>query len=122
MARGKVEPPDLDHPWQDPDTFKPLLPANQLDPSEGSLPNYAPRPLNVFDLSGSRLTLDGKRQMCSMTALHDACPRGCNCARQLDIDSRRERVWADVEKCIFVDKFLQVKRFSLTTVHILKIG
>lgn len=74
---------------------------------------------NFYDISGCRQTTDGRRQLCainndlvmnsfsSVNTLRAPCPPGCNCAKQLDKQSRYVNMWSDVEKCIFVDKFLQ---------------
>lgn len=64
-------------------------------------------PITVTDSSSSRLTLDGRKQFCGLLDCKVICPYGCNCARQVDLKSRYERVWTDMEKCIFIDKFLQ---------------
>lgn len=106
IEKGKADIPDMDCPWQDPNSDKPLLECvGDMKPSE--LPKFIYKSPYVLDVNGSRLTLDGKRQICSLGTLLEACPRGCNCARQVDLDGRKERVWSDIEKCIFIDKFIQ---------------
>jgi hypothetical protein len=107
VAKGKAEVPDMVTPWCGPDQNKPLVPVNPADAAEQPLPVFMGKLPDVVDLSGGRLTLDGKRQACSQAALQEPCPKGCNCAKQVEADSRRERGWTDVEKCIFIDKFLQ---------------
>lgn len=61
----------------------------------------------IVDLNGSRLTTDGKRQMCAALPDSQKCPPRCNCALQVDRHERQCRPWSDMEKCIFVDKFMQ---------------
>eukprot|EP01038_Epipyxis_sp_PR26KG_P007980 gene7980-10821_t len=62
---------------------------------------------SMIDHNLSRLTVDGKRQLCGNFPLHQPCPENCNCVFQLDRLSKCERIWSDMEKAIFVDKFLQ---------------
>ena len=62
---------------------------------------------DIVNVACNRLTLDGRRQICGDHTLSDACPPGCNCARQVDVHERHCRPWSDMEKCIFVDKFMQ---------------
>jgi hypothetical protein len=107
VQKGKADVTDMDCPWQDPDTKRLLLPNDQVAPTDLPLPIFVNKLSDVIDFNGNRLTLDGKRQLCSLTGSSEPCPRGCNCAKQVDIESRRERPWSDVEKCIFVDKFIQ---------------
>jgi hypothetical protein len=64
--------------------------------------------IDFIDASNRRLTTDGKKQVCMNLPVNIACPQLCNCAKELDASQRHERVWSDIEKCIFVDKFMQV--------------
>ena len=61
----------------------------------------------LFNPFGSRLTSDGRRQLCGDLPLDHPCFSNCNCARKVDNTARYDRVWSDMEKVIFVDKFLQ---------------
>ena len=70
-------------------------------------PAYVVEPPIIVDLHGSRLTTDGKRQLCSALPESKSCPPTCNCAKQVDKIERQCRPWSDMEKCIFVDKFMQ---------------
>ena len=80
---------------------------NSHDLQEESFPQYVASFPAVVDLNGCRLTLDGQRQRCSQIPTGVPCPAGCNCAKQVDKLERVSRVWTDMEKCIFVDKFMQ---------------
>ena len=106
-TKGKADIPDMESPWIDPDLRRNIAEPNSLENSVETLPIFRGRASDVVDLSGSRITTDGKRQICSLISLNDPCPRGCNCARQVEIDGRRERPWTDIEKCVFLDKFMQ---------------
>ena len=64
--------------------------------------------IDFIDANNRRLTTDGKKQVCMNLPVNIACPQFCNCAKELDASQRHERVWSDIEKCIFVDKFMQV--------------
>ena len=106
-TKGKADIPDMLCPWTDPDTSRPIIPLNATENGSEALPKFPGRQPLVIDLSGSRMTTDGKRQVCSLLSLNDPCPRGCNCARQVEVEGRKERPWTDIEKCIFLDKFVQ---------------
>ena len=68
---------------------------------------------DIINVACNRLTIDGRRQICGDHTLNDVCPPGCNCARQVDVQERHCRPWSDMEKCIFIDKFMQYpKNFS----------
>lgn len=60
-----------------------------------------------YNHTQNRLTVDGRRQMCSHLQLTSKCNKSCNCAFQVDFQERQVHPWSDMEKCIFVDKFLQ---------------
>ena len=76
-------------------------------------PQFVPTIIDTVDTNLHRLTTDGCRQYCASLPLDVECPIGCNCAREVDRQSRYERVWTDIEKSIFLDKFLQFpKNFS----------
>jgi hypothetical protein len=59
------------------------------------------------DGRGPRLTTDGEQMYCVGLPLNQSCPPGCNCARAVERDSLRVNPWTDMEKCIFLDKFMQ---------------
>jgi hypothetical protein len=61
----------------------------------------------VIDIYGNRLTTDGRRQVCGDLPCSNICYAACNCARTVDNIERYERIWSDMEKAIFVDKFIQ---------------
>ena len=60
-----------------------------------------------LDDSNALLTTDGAVMRCSEVELEEECPPGCNCPKQLELQSRLLKPWSDMEKCIFLDKFLQ---------------
>jgi hypothetical protein len=66
-----------------------------------------PKLIDFIDTSSLRLTTDGKKQMCSALPLPVPCPVDCNCALQVERYSSFTNIWTDLEKAIFVDKFLQ---------------
>ncbi len=71
-------------------------------------PSYYPDSIDFVDITTNRLTTDGLRQQCAhFPDLTVRCAKGCNCARQVDRLSKYEKPWSDVEKAIFIDKFLQ---------------
>jgi len=74
---------------------------------ELEFPKYVGNIPDIVDFNGCRLTLNGRRQFCAQVAIGTPCPPGCNCAKQVDKLERMSRVWSDMEKCIFVDKFMQ---------------
>lgn len=79
----------------------PQRPANLTFPEP-----FPATPIHL-DAHCNRLTTNGMRQICGYWPATQPCPMHCNCALKLDIDERRCRVWTDMEKCIFVDKFIQ---------------
>jgi hypothetical protein len=70
-------------------------------------PGPIPASPEYIDLCGNRLTTNGLRQLCGYCPADEPCPPMCNCALKVDIEERRFRPWSDMEKCIFVDKFIQ---------------
>eukprot|EP00981_Chlorochromonas_danica_P014589 scaffold8370_cov149-Ochromonas_danica.AAC.2 len=64
-------------------------------------------PSNAVDCDGVQNTTDGKKQNCISLLPTQQCPINCNCALQVEKLGNFNRIWSDVEKCIFVDKFLQ---------------
>jgi hypothetical protein len=66
-----------------------------------------PKLIDFIDTSSLRLTTDGKKQMCAALPLQVPCPVDCNCALQVERYSSFTNIWTDLEKAIFVDKFLQ---------------
>lgn len=121
IAKGIVAPVDMTSPWVGPDYSKaPRAPEwpSHICKFEENASEQISKEIDVFplsqnpdfvvvDASSRRLTTDGGRQICSAYPLREPCPQGCNCARQLDVSERHERMWSDIEKCIFVDKFMQ---------------
>eukprot|EP00602_Paraphysomonas_sp_CaronLab_P013680 CAMPEP_0185042584 /NCGR_PEP_ID=MMETSP1103-20130426/42436_1 /TAXON_ID=36769 /ORGANISM="Paraphysomonas bandaiensis, Strain Caron Lab Isolate" /LENGTH=1641 /DNA_ID=CAMNT_0027582679 /DNA_START=91 /DNA_END=5013 /DNA_ORIENTATION=+ len=136
LKTGVTKPTDMLSPWQhadhtvapEPPRWPPrgLLipdydPMGSITESQDDLdlfkvesfPKHVVEPPVIVDLNGCRLTTDGRRQMCSALAPSQECVPGCNCALQVDRVERQCRPWTDMEKCIFVDKFLQFpKNFS----------
>eukprot|EP00602_Paraphysomonas_sp_CaronLab_P011918 CAMPEP_0185042038 /NCGR_PEP_ID=MMETSP1103-20130426/42074_1 /TAXON_ID=36769 /ORGANISM="Paraphysomonas bandaiensis, Strain Caron Lab Isolate" /LENGTH=1508 /DNA_ID=CAMNT_0027582027 /DNA_START=417 /DNA_END=4943 /DNA_ORIENTATION=- len=136
LKTGVTTPTDMLSPWQNADsTVAPepprwppeglLIGANDpmgsvTEPQDiSSLQNTEAFPVSVVeppiivDLNGCRLTTDGRRQQCCALTLSQECRPGCNCALQVDKFERECRPWTDMEKCIFLDKFLQFpKNFS----------
>jgi hypothetical protein len=120
-ANGKVsydnkENFSIDKTFTPKDIF--IIPSALSEPVQSNnpshlFPTFYCSPISFIDIVGNRLTLDGKQQNCSSLELNKPCEIDCNCALQVDRISRLERIWSDVEKCIFVDKFLQYpKNFS----------
>lgn len=64
-------------------------------------------PSKAVDCDGVQNTTDGKKQNCISLPPTQQCPVNCNCALQVEKLGNFNRIWSDVEKCIFVDKFLQ---------------
>ena len=58
------------------------------------------------DSWNSRGTTDGLPARCAGLPSTEACPIGCNCAAAYEMERKRSNLWTDVEKCIFLDKFL----------------
>eukprot|EP00941_MAST-03F_sp_MAST-3F-sp1_P004851 g4851.t1 len=51
---------------------------------------------------------------CFGCALRAPCPKDCNCPVQQEINQQQSNPWADIEKAIFIDKFLQhPKQFGM---------
>eukprot|EP00952_Eustigmatos_sp_NYUAD-ZCMA_P008319 34726-Eustigmatos_ZCMA.PRE.1 len=59
------------------------------------------------DAGNARLTTDGAPMRCAGEDLTAECPRDCNCPRAVEAQRRYIKPWSDLEKCLFVDKFLQ---------------
>ena len=75
---------------------------------EPPYPSFLNDDFGLVDIASRRLTTDGKKQICANVPLNHPCQIiSCNCARALDAGERHERVWTDMEKCIFLDKFMQ---------------
>lgn len=60
-----------------------------------------------LDGSSHRFTVDGASMRCAALDLSAPCPKHCNCPRAIVFEARRVNPWTDVEKCIFLDRFLQ---------------
>lgn len=58
------------------------------------------------DSWNSRGTTDGLPARCRGLPAGVACPAGCNCPAVVETERKRSNLWTDVEKCIFLDKFL----------------
>ena len=61
---------------------------------------------DIKELTYDKLRSDGIDKIDIITGGYP-CQPFCNCARAVDTSERHERVWRDIEKCIFVDKFMQ---------------
>uniref|UniRef100_A0A7S1G4K6 SANT domain-containing protein n=1 Tax=Bicosoecida sp. CB-2014 TaxID=1486930 RepID=A0A7S1G4K6_9STRA len=67
---------------------------------------------------------DGAYARCFGLAPDEPCPQipgyiGCNCSRQVEIERRRVNPWTDLEKLIFIDRFLQhPKNFHKIAKHL----
>ncbi|CAM9936598.1 unnamed protein product, partial [Scytosiphon promiscuus] len=59
------------------------------------------------DSWNSRGTTDGLPARCRGLPAGAPCPAGCNCPAAMEAERKRSNLWTDVEKCIFLDKFLQ---------------
>jgi hypothetical protein len=125
LAVGICPIPDMLSPWQHSDPSVPPKPPS-WPPSDMYLPGIDPEekytcppesfPKSVgdspviIDINGCRLTTDGRRPLC---AVQPSCPPNCNCALQVDREERQFHPWSDMEKTIFLDKFMQFpKNFS----------
>jgi len=60
-----------------------------------------------LDTSNALLTTDGEPMRCAGRGLREKCAGGCNCPLGVERQSRYVNPWSDMEKCIFLDKFLQ---------------
>lgn len=60
-----------------------------------------------LDVSNARGTLDGLPARCAEFPPDKACPVGCNCPAVVEAERKRLNMWTDMEKCIFLDKFIQ---------------
>jgi hypothetical protein len=60
-----------------------------------------------IDDINARLTTDGNLMRCRGQDVQSECSPGCNCPRAVAEQERRSNPWSDMEKCIFLDKFLQ---------------
>ena len=78
-----------------------------VDRSPCPFPGYQKMPSEIRDTSGNRHTTDGRKQHCAQCDINAICPPSCNCMRSVDNKLRYSRVWSDLEKGIFVDKFVQ---------------
>lgn len=122
IESGLVEAPTMRSPWPYADTSrKPSIPqwpsdireitvrpsASQRPTPNAVFPSYQHDWNDFIDCVGRRLTTDGKRQLCSSVDSSIPCPLNCNCAFQLEKLNNVERIWTDIEKCVFVDKFVQ---------------
>ncbi|CAN0556249.1 unnamed protein product, partial [Ectocarpus sp. 12 AP-2014] len=58
------------------------------------------------DSWNSRGTTDGLPARCRGLPADAACPTGCNCPAAVEAERKLSNLWTDVEKCIFLDKFL----------------
>ena len=87
--------------------FQPQAIVAPVVPAPGSFPVFKPDYHDVVDTSSLRLTIDGKRQLCHNLDIRQPCPLNCNCALQVERLQSFDRLWTDMEKAIFVDKFLQ---------------
>ena len=139
ISGGAAPSIDLHSPWVGPDLHSSPIPTilslpgcdmnvilNRSDDENGTelrqlltsfgptdFPNVVHDIMNVVDVHGNRLTTDGRQQKCRYKSLQEPCDIQCNCARNLDRIERLNRPWTDIEKCIFVDKFVQYpKNFS----------
>src|SRR3546814_14414767 len=63
--------------------------------------------VQVMHTKGKWLTTDGLPPKCSELPLDTPCPSGCNCSRSVDLQEKLLRPWSDLEKCIFLEQFLQ---------------
>lgn len=60
-----------------------------------------------IDEVNSRGTTDGLPARCAGLDPSVPCEAGCNCVAAAETERKRSNLWTDVEKCIFLDKFLQ---------------
>jgi hypothetical protein len=128
LAFGTCPIPDMLSPWQHSDSCVPPKPPS-WPPKDVYFPKVAPEdrytcPSEEFpkfigdspviiDINGCRLTTDGRRPLCAVQPTGQPCPFNCNCALQVDREERKCHPWSDMEKSIFLDKFMQFpKNFS----------
>ena len=57
--------------------------------------------------TNARYTVDGGPALCSSLPPDRPCPPNCNCARAMEARDACVNPWTDVEKLIYIDKFLQ---------------
>jgi hypothetical protein len=128
LATGISTIPDMVSPWQNSDSsippnppawppkdsFFPDIESNEIFRCENqNFPKYVVDSPVIIDINGCRLTTDGRRPQCAIQPTGQPCPPNCNCALQVDREERKYRPWSDMEKSIFLDKFLQYpKNFS----------
>lgn len=102
-------------PWVFPDRNMNLANTNteKYSVPEFYYPAHVAEPCAIIPVHSNRLTTDGKRQQCINTTNAIESCLNCNCAWAVDAEEKRSNVWTDMEKCIFVDKFIQYpKNFS----------
>lgn len=78
---------------------------NQLDFEDRSVQAMRANDNNIY-------STDGAYARCYGLSPREPCPRipgymGCNCARGVEIERRRVNPWTDIEKLVFIDRFLQ---------------
>lgn len=76
------------------------VPAMLTEVERQQLPEY-------IDECNSRGTTDGLPARCAGLDPELPCEAGCNCAAAVERERKKSNLWTDVEKCIFLDKFLQ---------------
>ncbi|CAM9863668.1 unnamed protein product, partial [Sphacelaria rigidula] len=76
------------------------VPSMLTEVERRQLPEYV-------DEWNSRGTTDGLPARCAGLDPELPCEPGCNCAAVAERERKRSNLWTDVEKCIFLDKFLQ---------------
>jgi hypothetical protein len=128
LAFGTCPIPDMLSPWQHSDSCVPPKPPS-WPPKDVYFPKIAaeeryscpaeefPKFIGdspvIIDINGCRLTTDGRRPLCAVQPTGQPCPLNCNCALQVDREERKCRPWSDMEKSVFLDKFMQFpKNFS----------
>jgi hypothetical protein len=57
--------------------------------------------------TNSRLTTDNAPMLCANKPVGTPCPPNCNCPRAVAKLALLVNPWSDIEKCIFIDKFIQ---------------
>ena len=76
------------------------VPAMLTAMERHQLPEYV-------DASNARGTTDGQPARCAGFSPEEACPVSCNCPAVVEVERKRMNLWTDMEKCIFLDKFIQ---------------